>query len=80
MSSCGCSCGSSCKCNGCGCNSMYPDISETTTTVVATRSIIITGLAPLVNMNSFGGAEMGFAAEDGGCKCGSNCSCDPCNC
>jgi len=24
------------------------------------------------------GAEV--AAEDNGCKCGSNCTCDPCNC
>jgi len=25
----------------------------------------------------FEGAEM---AEENGCKCGSNCTCDPCNC
>uniref|UniRef100_A0A7N0UM09 Metallothionein-like protein n=1 Tax=Kalanchoe fedtschenkoi TaxID=63787 RepID=A0A7N0UM09_KALFE len=69
MSACGrsCSWGSSCKCNGCGCN-VYPDISET----AANTPSIITGLAPQVNMKSFGGAVMGLAAEDGGCKCGSN--------
>ncbi|CAM8970090.1 unnamed protein product [Rhodiola kirilowii] len=77
MSSSGnCSCGSSCSCDSCNC-SMYPNISETAT--MGTRSIV-TGLAPQVNMNSYGGAEMGFAAEDGGCKCGSSCTCDPCNC
>jgi len=28
----------------------------------------------------FEGGEMGVGAEDGGCKCGSSCTCDPCNC
>ncbi|GMH30076.1 hypothetical protein Nepgr_031919 [Nepenthes gracilis] len=79
MSCCGgnCGCGSSCKCgNGCGGCKMYPDLSYSETT--ATESLII-GVAP---QNSYlsGGFEMGVAAENGGCKCGSNCKCDPCNC
>nr|ANF89432.1 metallothionein-like protein [Sedum polytrichoides] len=73
-----CSCGSSCKCgSGCNCSSMYPDISETAS--MGTRSIV-TGLAPQVNMNSFEGVEMGLGENEGGCKCGSSCTCDPCNC
>ncbi|GLT43307.1 hypothetical protein SLA2020_172730 [Shorea laevis] len=74
MSSCGgnCGCGSSCKCgNGCGSN-MYPDITEKTTT-----ETIIAGVAPVKMV--YEETEMGSVAENG-CKCGSNCSCDPCNC
>ncbi|KAB1215645.1 Metallothionein-like protein type 2 [Morella rubra] len=78
MSSClgGCGCGSGCKCAGnstvCG---MYPDLqgySETTTTVT-----IVAGVAPV--KTSPEGSEMSSGAENG-CKCGSNCSCNPCNC
>ncbi|MEJ4344604.1 hypothetical protein SJ615_14640, partial [Enterococcus faecium] len=77
MSCCGgkCGCGASCSCgsgcNGCG---MYPDlnISETTTT-----QTIISGVTPVKMI--YEGSEMGFGAENG-CKCGSNCTCDPCNC
>nr|ANF89429.1 metallothionein-like protein [Sedum alfredii] len=75
-----CSCGSSCKCgSGCNCssNSKYADISETAT---MTTHSVISGLAPQVNMNTFEGVEMGFGENDGGCKCGSNCTCDSCNC
>ncbi|XP_030966270.1 metallothionein-like protein 2 [Quercus lobata] len=76
MSSCGgnCGCGSDCKCgSGCNCNSMYPGLSEKTST-----ETIITGVAPAKIYSE--GSEMSFGAENGGCKCGSNCTCDPCNC
>ncbi|KAG6631477.1 metallothionein-like protein type 2 isoform X2 [Carya illinoinensis] len=69
-----CSCGSSCKCgSGCNCSSMYPDLSEKTST-----KTIIAGVAPAMKIYNEG-SEMSFAAENG-CKCGSNCTCDPCNC
>ncbi|KAF2290050.1 hypothetical protein P3X46_028884 [Hevea brasiliensis] len=78
MSCCGgnCGCGSGCKCgsgcNGCG---MYPDISETTRT-----ETLVAGVAPAKKFYEEG-SEMNFGAEGGhGCKCGSNCNCDPCNC
>ncbi|XP_018823221.1 metallothionein-like protein type 2 [Juglans regia] len=78
MSCCGgnCGCGSGCKCggscNGCG---MYPDLgySEKTTT-----ETIISGVAPVKKI-LYEGSETSFGAENG-CKCGSNCTCDPCNC
>nr|ACG46107.1 metallothionein-like protein type 2 [Zea mays] len=81
MSCCGgnCGCGSGCKCgNGCGgCSKMYPDMAEQVTTT--TTQALIMGVAP-----SKGHAEGGFEAaagvENGGCKCGGNCQCDPCNC
>ncbi|XP_012075962.2 metallothionein-like protein type 2 [Jatropha curcas] len=71
----GCGCGSSCK--GCG---MYPDISESTRTetLIAGTETLIAGVAPSKKLNE--SSEMSFGAEGGhGCKCGSNCSCDPCN-
>ncbi|XP_061365651.1 metallothionein-like protein 2 [Gastrolobium bilobum] len=78
MSCCGgnCGCGSSCKCgNGCGGCKMYPDLSYAEKTTTET---LVMGVAPV--KAHFEGGEMGFAAENGGCKCGSNCTCDPCNC
>ncbi|XP_059448296.1 metallothionein-like protein type 2 [Corylus avellana] len=79
MSSCcggKCGCGSACKCggscNGCG---MCPDLSYSEK---ATTETIIAGVAP-VKICYEGSSEMSFGAENG-CKCGSNCSCDPCNC
>ncbi|KAA8549266.1 hypothetical protein F0562_000950 [Nyssa sinensis] len=77
MSCCGgnCGCGSSCKCgSGCGGCGMYPDIEQTTTT-----STIITGVAPMKTYAE--GSEKSDGAEGGhACKCGSNCTCDPCTC
>ncbi|XP_062171081.1 uncharacterized protein LOC133876856 [Alnus glutinosa] len=72
----GCNCGSNCSCgNDCKCGKKYPDLgfSENSSTVT-----IVAGVAP-VKMY-YEGSEMSFGAESGGCKCGSNCSCDPCNC
>jgi len=39
---------------------------------------LVLGVGPV--KAQFEGGEMGVAAEDSGCKCGSNCTCDPCNC
>ncbi|XP_022983596.1 metallothionein-like protein type 2 B [Cucurbita maxima] len=76
MSCCGgnCGCGSACKCgNGCGGCKMFPDMSFSETT--ATIEIFVVGLAP--QKMSFEASEMG---AENGCKCGDNCTCDPCNC
>ncbi|KAG5238204.1 hypothetical protein OIU76_014716 [Salix suchowensis] len=78
MSCCGgnCGCGSGCKCgSGCnGCSSMYPDLSFSETT---TSSASIAGVAPVRMF--YESSKMNFGAEND-CKCGSNCSCDPCSC
>nr|AEK87151.1 metallothionein [Sesuvium portulacastrum] len=80
MSCCGgnCGCGSACKCgNGCGGCGMYPDLIESGASAPAMT--LVAGLAPKASyMES--GSEMGVGAENGGCKCGSNCQCDPCTC
>ncbi|KAL5716689.1 Sphingolipid C9-methyltransferase 1 [Ranunculus cassubicifolius] len=77
MSSCcngKCGCGSSCSCgsscNGCG---MFPDIREATTS-----ETLILGVAPVKTV--YEATEMGVGAENDACKCGPNCSCNPCNC
>jgi len=54
---------------------MYPDLRYAEKT--ATDSLVL-GVASV--KAHIEGAEMGVAAENGGCKCGSNCTCDPCNC
>ncbi|KAA8543881.1 hypothetical protein F0562_021942 [Nyssa sinensis] len=76
MSCCGgnCGCGSGCKCgSGCGGCGMYPDIETSTTTAT-----IITGIAPV---KSYSEGSESFVAEGGhACKCGANCTCDPCKC
>ncbi|XP_010252122.1 PREDICTED: metallothionein-like protein 2 [Nelumbo nucifera] len=74
--SCGgnCGCGSGCSCGG-GCKK-YLDMSfagEKTTT-----ETIVVGVAPQKTYSE--ASEMNFGAENEGCGCGSNCSCDPCNC
>ncbi|KAE8687023.1 Metallothionein-like protein type 2 [Hibiscus syriacus] len=79
MSCCGgnCGCGSGCKCgSGCGGCKMYPDmnVAEMTTT-----ETLVLGVAP--QKAHLEGAEMEFGVEnDGKCKCGDNCTCNPCNC
>ncbi|CAD6232710.1 unnamed protein product [Miscanthus lutarioriparius] len=83
MSCCGgnCGCGSGCKCgSGCGGCKKYPDMAEQVTTTTTTTQTLIMGVAP-----SKGHAEGGFeaaaaGAENDGCKCGPNCSCNPCTC
>ncbi|KAK9291227.1 hypothetical protein L1049_009415 [Liquidambar formosana] len=78
MSCCGgnCGCGSGCQCgSGCGGCKMYPDMSFAESTTTET---IIAGVAPQ-KAGFSEGAEMGVGPENG-CKCGSNCTCDPCNC
>ncbi|CAL4951523.1 unnamed protein product [Urochloa decumbens] len=83
MSCCGgnCGCGSGCKCgNGCGGCKMYPDMAEQGSTT--TTQTVIMGVAPSKG-HAEGGFEGGAAAagaENGGCKCGPNCSCNPCTC
>nr|ACG23929.1 metallothionein-like protein type 2 [Zea mays]ACG26376.1 metallothionein-like protein type 2 [Zea mays]ACG48535.1 metallothionein-like protein type 2 [Zea mays]ADJ79933.1 metallothionein [Acacia auriculiformis] len=74
MSCCGgnCGCGAGCKCgSGCGGCKMYPDMAEQ----VTTTQTLIMGVAP-----SKGGFVAAAGAENGGCKCGANCTCDPCTC
>ncbi|XP_030537600.1 metallothionein-like protein 1 [Rhodamnia argentea] len=76
MSSCGgtCGCGPSCNCDsGCKRNPGL-GLSETTTTA----QTVIAGVAPVKTNPS----EMPETSTEGGhgCKCGSNCTCDPCNC
>ncbi|XP_043694854.1 metallothionein-like protein 2 [Telopea speciosissima] len=80
MSCCGgnCGCVSGCKCgSACGGCNMYPDFSisgEKTTT-----ETIIVGVAP--EKAYFAAAsEMGVGAENDGCKCGANCTCNSCTC
>ncbi|KAF8010728.1 hypothetical protein BT93_J1388 [Corymbia citriodora subsp. variegata] len=76
MSCCGgkCGCGSGCKCgSGCGGCGMYPDVVENS------RETIVSGVAS-VKMYHEESEMSSFGAENGGCKCGSSCSCDPCNC
>ncbi|MED6126169.1 hypothetical protein PIB30_075733 [Stylosanthes scabra] len=80
MSSCcggNCGCGSACKCgNGCGGCKMYPDLSYSESS--STTETLVMGVAPA--KAQFEGAEMGVPAENDGCKCGPNCSCNPCTC
>lgn len=54
---------------------MYPDLSYAEKTTTET---LVMGVPPL--KAEMEGGEMGVAAENGGCKCGSNCTCDPCSC
>nr|AAX92705.1 metallothionein-like protein class II [Picea abies] len=81
MSCCGgnCGCGSSCSCgSGCkGCKRTL-DLSFSEKTVEAPLFA-----ATASDMGHFDGSST-VAGESGccseGCKCGANCTCDPCNC
>ncbi|GMP85457.1 hypothetical protein CsSME_00038602 [Camellia sinensis var. sinensis] len=88
MSCCGgnCGCSGGCKCgNDCGGCNMYPDMSYSETTITETLIVSVapqnTYLTHISNFmcGHFVGSEMGVGAENG-CKCGANCSCDPCTC
>ncbi|CAL1399107.1 unnamed protein product [Linum trigynum] len=71
-----CGCGSGCKCGtSCSGCKMYPDVSYAETTAAA--GTVILGVAPAKASFESGA---GFAAENGGCKCGDKCTCDPCTC
>ncbi|KAL3826002.1 hypothetical protein ACJIZ3_022031 [Penstemon smallii] len=77
MSCCGgnCGCGSSCGCgNGCGGCKMYPDLSYSEASFTTSETIVL-GVAPKISY--FEGSE---TVAENGCKCGANCTCDPCNC
>ncbi|WJX49235.1 Metallothionein-like protein 1 [Trifolium repens] len=72
----GCNCGSSCNCgDSCKCNKRSSGLNYVE---AETAETVILGVGPA--KIQFKDAEMGVAAEDSGCKCGSSCTCDPCNC
>ncbi|XP_011094858.1 metallothionein-like protein type 2 [Sesamum indicum] len=80
MSCCGgnCGCGSACKCgNGCGGCKMYPDLSYSEAAGAANVRLVL-GVAP--QKTYFEESETVMGAAENGCKCGGNCTCDPCNC
>ncbi|KAJ0979504.1 hypothetical protein J5N97_014978 [Dioscorea zingiberensis] len=71
-----CSCGSNCSCGSdCKCGKMYPDLGVEK---MSTTQTMILGVAPA--KEQFEGFEMATGSENDGCKCGSNCQCDPCKC
>ncbi|CAN4116087.1 unnamed protein product [Withania somnifera] len=56
---------------------MYPDLSYTESTT--TTETLVLGVGP--EKTSFGAMEMGESpVAENGCKCGSDCKCNPCNC
>ncbi|URD78621.1 Metallothionein [Musa troglodytarum] len=78
MSCCGgnCGCGSGCQCgSSCGGCKMYPDL---LTERDATTQTMIMGVVP--QKGNFGELDMAAEGSEGGCKCGSSCTCDPCTC
>ncbi|XP_074379192.1 metallothionein-like protein 2 [Apium graveolens] len=77
MSCCGgnCGCGSDCKCgHGCSGCKMYPDMSYAEESSNSSETLVF-GVAAPKKEYVFEGA-----AENGGCECGSNCTCNPCTC
>ena len=55
---------------------MYPDLEEKSSG--GAQATIVLGVAPEKKAGQFEAAESGETAH--ACKCGNNCSCDPCNC
>ncbi|MQI27760.1 hypothetical protein EI009_26035, partial [Escherichia coli] len=58
-----------------GCK-MYPDLSYSET-VAATETLVL-GVVPI--KTEFEGSVIGEVVIENGCKCGDNCTCNPCNC
>ncbi|XP_058100118.1 uncharacterized protein LOC131244630 [Magnolia sinica] len=74
-----CGCGSACKCgSGCGGCKMYPDFSFSFSGETTTTETMIVRVTP--QKGYFEGFEMNDGSENGGCKCRSNCTYDPCTC
>ncbi|XP_047979176.1 metallothionein-like protein type 2 [Salvia hispanica] len=76
MSCCGgnCGCGSSCGCgSGCGGCKMHADLSYSE--VAAPTQTLVLGVA--ATQKTYFEGEVG---AENGCKCGANCTCNPCNC
>ncbi|KAI9194059.1 hypothetical protein LWI28_002791 [Acer negundo] len=61
--------------SSCGSDRKCPDLGYSETT--STTQTMIAGFAPVEMF--YEGSEMSSGAENG-CKCGSNCTCDPCTC
>ena len=57
---------------------MYPDLGEES---FATGQTVVLGVAPQKGFDAVAGFEAA-GTENGGCncKCGDNCTCNPCNC
>lgn len=56
---------------------MYPDMSFAEKT---TSETVVLGFAAEKASYEGYGETMVVVGENGGCKCGANCTCDPCNC
>jgi hypothetical protein len=54
---------------------MYPDMSSSET---ITNETLVLGVAP--EKGHFAGAAETVVGAENGCKCGANCTCDPCTC
>lgn len=54
---------------------MYPEMMAEEATSSQT---LVMGVAPPATKSGFEAAAAG--AENGGCKCGDNCTCNPCTC
>nr|AIG51062.1 metallothionein 2 [Sedum alfredii]AIJ27498.1 metallothionein 2b [Sedum plumbizincicola]QGP73783.1 Metallothionein-like protein type 2 [Sedum alfredii] len=78
MSCCGgnCGCGSACKCgNGCSGCKMNADLSYMESS--GSTEALVLGVAP---KQVYFDGESEMVSENGGCKCGPNCKCNPCTC
>lgn len=55
---------------------MYPELIENSARQTVS---VVTGLAPKASYVEEG-SEVEVGGENGGCKCGPDCKCNPCNC